>query len=156
MDRDQEPMSGEAEEPSPLETVEDGVPPALQVGGGLPHMVRALRHRDFRLVLVRQLSFQHRHLDAERGHGLAGSAIGDQPCRILAGHGGLCLQPADAGVLAAGRSDCRPHRPPQADADYPVGDDDLRLHSLGAYGAALDEPAAGWYCSPLPPALPWR
>ncbi len=49
MDRDQEPMSGEAEEPSPLETVEDGVPPALQVGGGLPHMVRALRNRDFRL-----------------------------------------------------------------------------------------------------------
>lgn len=42
-------MSGEAEQPSPLEAVEDGVPPVLQVGGELPHMVRALRHRDFRL-----------------------------------------------------------------------------------------------------------
>ena len=31
------------------EAVEDGVPPVLQVGGSLPHMVRALRHRDFRL-----------------------------------------------------------------------------------------------------------
>jgi MFS family permease len=46
---DQDSMSGEAEEPSPLQTVGDGVPPALQVGGSLPHMVRALRHRDFRL-----------------------------------------------------------------------------------------------------------
>ncbi|MGC2208674.1 MAG: MFS transporter [Candidatus Korobacteraceae bacterium] len=46
---DQDSMSGEAEQPSPLEAVEDGVPPVLQVGGELPHMVRALRHRDFRL-----------------------------------------------------------------------------------------------------------
>jgi MFS family permease len=49
MDRNQESMSGEAEGASPLESVEDGVPPVLQVGGGLPHMVRALRNRDFRL-----------------------------------------------------------------------------------------------------------
>ena len=48
MDWKQEGMSGsEAEEP--LEPVADGLPPELQIGGGLPHMVRALRHRNFRL-----------------------------------------------------------------------------------------------------------
>ncbi len=79
----------------PLETVAASEPFAPQVGGtsgDMPHMIRALRHRDFRL-------FWGGNFLSNIGTWMQNVAMGwlvlqlaPSQSRLLAGRGGLCLQ----------------------------------------------------------------